>query len=307
MMARALRSGILIVLVSAVTSVLLGAVQRQAALASPALVMEAHTGLVIYSEDLDRRWHPASLTKMMTAYLAFEAIRDGKLSLEENVVCSELANAQPPSKIGLPVGAEMPVPLALRALMVRSANDVAVMLAEHISGSVEAFSEKMNETAKRLGMTRTHFVNPHGLPDVRQISTARDMGLLARALLKEFPDYGYLYSMSSFQIGKARLRSHNRLLQTFDGADGIKTGFICDSGYNLVASATREGRQLVAVVLGAMSGSERNARAAALLSHGFDIYGWKAVFSPSIDNYGYAGDLEADAPRLRPVVCGRRR
>jgi D-alanyl-D-alanine carboxypeptidase len=305
-MSRRRRLGMFLVLAGAWLA-LSGALQQQQAQAAPALVMEAQTGLVIYSEDLDQSWHPASLTKMMTVYLAFEAIRDGKLSLEDNLVCSELANAQPPSKIGLPVGAEMPVPLALRALMVRSANDVAVMFAEHISGSVEAFSQKMNDTAKRLGMTRTYFVNPHGLPDERQISTARDMGLLARALLREFPEYGYLYAMSSFQIGKARVRSHNRLLQTFDGADGIKTGFICDSGYNVVASATREGRQLVAVVLGARSGSERNERAAALLAHGFEIYGWKAVFSPSIDNYGYSGDLEAGAPRLRPVVCGRRR
>lgn len=275
--------------------------------AGPAVVMEPSSGLVIYAEDLDRRWHPASLTKLMTAYLTFEAIRDGKTSLQDKVVCSPTAHSQPPSKIGLPVGAEMPLETALKALIVKSANDVAVMLAEKVAGSVEAFVEKMNATAKRLGMTRTRFVNPNGLPDVRQVTTARDMALLTRALLKEFPEYAYLYSLPSFRLGKRRLRSHNELLRTFDGADGIKTGFICDSGFNIVASATRDGRQLVAVVLGAHSSGARRKRASALLDYGFETYLWKTLFSASIDNIGYDDALDEPAPKLRPVVCGRRK
>lgn len=275
--------------------------------AAPALVIEPKSGLVLYAEELDRHWHPASLTKLMTAYLTFEAIRDGKLSLEDKVVCSENAHKEPPSKIGLPVGAEMPVDTALKALIIKSANDVAVMLAEKVSGSVEAFVKRMNATARRLGMTRTKFFNPNGLPDARQVTTARDLAILARALLKEFPEYAYLYSMPSFKLGKRRLRSHNKLLRTFEGADGMKTGFICDSGFNIVASATRNGHQLVAVVLGAKSSRARTARAAALLDHGFNTYAWKAMFSTSLDNLAFGKSLGKPAPKLRPVVCGRRR
>ena len=199
-------------------------------------------------------WHPASLTKLMTAYLTFEALRDGKLSLEDKITCSEHALSQPPSKIGLPVGGEMTVDLALKALIVKSANDVAVMLAERIAGSEDAFVEKMNETAKRLGMSQTHFFNANGLPNDGQVTTARDMAILGRTLLKEFPQHADLYSMPSFKMGKRTLRSHNGLLKTFEGADGMKTGFICASGYNVVASAKRDGRRMLAVVLGAEFG-----------------------------------------------------
>lgn len=274
--------------------------------AAPALVVEADTGLVLYSEDIDRRWHPASLTKLMTAYLAFEAMRDGKLSMEDKLVVSETAHAQPPSKIGAPIGTEMSMPTALRALLIKSANDVAVMFAEKLAGSVEAFADNMNATAKRLGMTRTHFVNPHGLPDRRQISTARDMAILARTLLKEFPEHAYLFSEPSFKIGRAFMRSHNALLRVYEGADGMKTGFICDSGFNVVASATRGGRQLIAVVMGAYTSGDRTKRAQALLDHGFEIYDWKAMFSPRLEHYGYGSGLEKPAPKLRPLVCGNR-
>jgi D-alanyl-D-alanine carboxypeptidase len=274
--------------------------------AAPALVIDAETGRVLYAEDIDRRWHPASLTKLMTAYLAFEAMRDGKLSMEDKLVVSERAHAEPPSKIGAPIGTEMSMPTALRALIIKSANDVSVMFAEKIAGSVEAFAEKMNATAKRLGMTRTRFVNPHGLPDARQISTARDMAILARTLLREFPEYAYFYSEKSFRIGRAYLRSHNALLRVYEGADGMKTGFICDSGFNVVASATRGERQLIAVVMGAYNSRARTARAKALLDHGFEVYEWKQMFSPRLEHYGYGGGLDAPAPKLRPLVCGNR-
>ncbi len=274
--------------------------------AAPALVIDAETGLVLYAEDIDRRWHPASLTKLMTAYLAFEAMRDGKLSMEDSLVVSKTAHAQPPSKIGAPIGTEMSMPTALRALIIKSANDVAVMFAEKIAGSVKAFADKMNATAKRLGMTRTRFVNPHGLPDGQQISTARDMAILARTLLKEFPEYAYLYSEKSFRLGRAYMRSHNKLLRVYQGADGMKTGFICDSGFNVVASATRGDRQLVAVVMGAYNSRARTERAKALLDHGFEVYEWKTLFSSRLEHYGYGSGLDAAAPKLRPLVCGAR-
>ena len=253
--------------------------------AGPALLFDSGNGKVLYAEDQDDQWHPASLTKIMTAYLTFEALKSGRLTLEQKITVSENAHALPPSKVGLPVGAEMKVDLAIRALIVKSANDVAVMLAEAIGGSEEAFIKKMNDTALRLGMTRTHFVNPHGLPAPEQVTTARDLGKLSRAVLADFPEQASLWSLADMQIGRRRLRTHNGLLKTYDGADGLKTGFICDSGYNVVASASRDGRKLVAVVLGESSGRDRNVRAASLLQHGFDSYGWKQMFdSTTIDS-----------------------
>jgi D-alanyl-D-alanine carboxypeptidase len=250
-----------------------------AASAGPALLFDAANGKVLYAEDQDNQWHPASLTKIMTAYLTFEALKSGQLMLEQKIVVSENAHAQPPSKVGLPVGAEMPVQTAIRALIVKSANDVAVMLAEAIGGGKEdVFVARMNETAQRLGMTRTHFVNPSGLPAPEQVTTARDLAKLSRAVLHDFPEYAYLWSLADMQIGRRRLRTHNGLLRTYEGADGLKTGFICDSGYNVVASASRDGHKLVAVVLGEQSGRERSVRAAGLLEHGFHTYDWKQMF-----------------------------
>lgn len=250
----------------------------------PVMLVEADSGRVLYAEDQDHHWYPASLTKIMTAYLAFEAIKAGRLSLTDTVTVSEKAHAQPPSKLGLPVGGELGIDLAIRTLIVKSANDVAMMLAEKIGGSEEDFVKLMNATARRLGMSRTRFVNPNGLPAPEQVSTARDLARLARAALADFPEQKELWAQTEVRIGKLRLRSHNRLLGSFEGADGIKTGFICDSGFNVVASASRDGRRLIAVVLGDPSGRERNARAASLLDHGFQTSEWKTLFgTPTLD------------------------
>jgi D-alanyl-D-alanine carboxypeptidase len=271
--------------------------------AGPAMLFDPADGRVIYAEDQDDLWHPASLTKIMTAYLAFEALKSGKITLETKIATSELANSQPPSKVGLPVGAEMTVDLALRALIIKSANDVAVMLAEHIGGSQDVFVEKMNATAKRLGMSRTVFVNPNGLPAPEQVTTAHDLGRLAKAVLRDFPEYASLWSMVDMQIGRRRLRTHNGLLKTYEGADGLKTGFICDSGYNVVATATREGRKLVAVVLGESSGRERSLRAASMLEHGFQANGWSALFKTStIDTMPISAEAKATVTSVRDTV-----
>lgn len=269
--------------------------------AGPALLFDASSGKVLYAEDADDLWHPASLTKIMTAYVTFEALRDGKLKLDDKISCSETATKEPPSKIGLPIGAEISVELALKALIVKSANDVAVMLAEKVGGSVDGFVERMNATAQRLGMSRTRFVNPNGLPADEQVTTARDLARLSRAVLRDFPQYADLWSMPDFNIGKRRLASHNSLLRSFEGADGLKTGFICDSGFNVVASATRGGTRLMAVVLGEPSSNERTVRAASLLEHGFQHYGWKTFFDTTdIDNM----PMDKDA---KPVVSVRDR
>ncbi len=255
------------------------------ATASPALLFEPSTGKVLYAEDIDDLWHPASLTKLMTAYLTFEAIKEGKLHLDDKISCSLVATLQPPSKVGVQVGETLKVEQALQAVIIKSANDVTVMLAEAISGSEAAFVERMNATAKRLGMTRTNFVNTNGLPDPGQVTTARDLAKISRAVITEYPQYASYWAMPDMRIGRRRLGSHNALLKTFPGADGLKTGFTCDSGYNVVASATRDGRRLMAIVLGETSGNERAVRAASLFEYGFQNYGWKELFNTtSVDN-----------------------
>jgi D-alanyl-D-alanine carboxypeptidase len=280
------------------------------ALAGPALLFEASTGKVLYAEDADDQWHPASLTKVMTAYLAFEAIKSGKLALDTKIPCSETAHAQPPSKVGLPVGAEMTVELALKALIVKSANDVAVMLAEAVAGGEAEFVERMNATARRLGMTRTQFANANGLPVVSQVTTARDLARLSMAVMRDFPEYQHYWALGDVHIGRRRLGTHNGLLRTFEGADGLKTGFICDSGFNVVASATRDGRRLMAVVLGESSGYDRSLRAASLLEHGFQAYDWKALFNPNtvetLPQSGEAKDVVSVRANVVSWECGGR-
>jgi D-alanyl-D-alanine carboxypeptidase len=278
------------------------------AVAGPTLLFDPADGRVLYAEDQDHQWHPASLTKIMTALLVFEAIRDGKLTLDTKIGCSELAHSQPPSKVGLPVGAQMTVETALQALIVKSANDVAVMLAEAVAGSQEAFVAKMNATAARLGMTRTVFANANGLPAPEQVTTARDLAKLTVAVLREFPGYAGMWAAVEMRIGKRRLRSHNGLLLNYEGADGIKTGFICDSGFNVVASATRDGRRLVAVVLGEITGRDRSTRAANLLEHGFQTHAWKVMFdAPTLDTLPISADAKGAVSIRHAVVsfaCG---
>jgi D-alanyl-D-alanine carboxypeptidase len=276
--------------------------------AGPALLFEAADGRVLYAEDPDNQWHPASLTKIMTAYVTFDALKEGKLTMASKIGCSELASSQSPSKIGLPVGAEMTVETALQALIVKSANDVAVMLAEAVSGSHDAFVERMNATAARLGMTRTKFVNANGLPATEQVTTARDLARLATAVVRDYPEHAQLWSMLEVRLGKRRLHTHNGILTNYAGADGMKTGFICDSGFNVVASATREGRKLVAVVLGESTGAERTVRAANLLEHGFNTLKWKALFGPqTLETMPVAEDAKGPMTMRQAVIsyeCG---
>lgn len=274
----------------------------------PALLFEAQDGRILYAEDPDDHWHPASLTKIMTAYLTFEALKGGRLTLEQRIPYSLNAQSQPPSKLGLHVNATLTVDQALKALIIKSANDVAVMLAEAIDGGQVEFVARMNRTAQRLGMSRTTFVNPNGLPAPEQVTTARDLGKLARAALRDYPEYQSYWSMFDARIGKIHIGTHNGLLRTFQGADGMKTGFICDSGFNVVASATREGRQIMAVVLGEATGAQRTLRAATLLEHGFQSYGWKQLFNhtESLDGTPVDGARAVTSVRkeVRSFECG---
>jgi D-alanyl-D-alanine carboxypeptidase len=212
--------------------------------------------------------------------------------------------AQAPSKLGLPVGGAITLDVALKVLIVKSANDVAVMIAETVAGSEEAFVARMNEAAQHLGMTRTTFTNVNGLPDERQVTTARDLAKLARAIIVEFPEHANLFSLAQVQVGKKTMRTHNSLLVSLPGADGMKTGFICESGFNVVASATRDRRKLVAVVLGEPSVASRNDRTTDLLESGFKRYFWKSLFRTSLDRLAIQAPFSNGPTHLRDSVCG---
>lgn len=250
-------------------ALVLMAVTAGGGLANPVLLFEPATGLVLHAEDPDRSWHPASVTKMMTAYLTFEAVKTGRLTWDGPVTISEHARSQPATRIGLRGGIKLNVEQAVRGLILRSANDFATALAETVGGTEEKFVELMNDTAKRIGMTRTVFKNPHGLPDMEQVTTARDLAKLTLVLLRDFPDRAEVFSTPTVVIHKGTFHSQNDLLRSLDGGDGMKTGFTCASGYNVVASATRNGRKLVAVVLGALNRTTRSERATELLEAGF--------------------------------------
>lgn len=236
-----------------------------------AILVNAGTGEVLYSRRADALRPPASITKVMTLYLAFEAIEAGQLKLTDRVRISRHAAAQAPTKLGLPVGGSISVDEAIRAIAIKSANDVAVALAEKIGGSEVAFARMMTAKARQLGMSNTVFANASGLPNPALLSTARDIATMSAALIRRFPQhYGY-FSQRQFTIGRQQLISHNRLLGKSEGVDGIKTGYTVASGFTLTASALRNGRRLIAVVLGGPTSKARDENVAALLDAGFDV------------------------------------
>jgi D-alanyl-D-alanine carboxypeptidase len=278
----------------------------EAANEGPAFVLDLKSDLILYSEEADRLWHPASLTKLMTAYMTFEALKAGRITKDSKLHNSATARAQPPSKIGLPLNATLTVGKGLEILIVKSANDVAVMFAEKLGGSVDNFAKMMNQTARRLGMRKTRFFNPHGLPHNDQVTTARDMAILAKAIINDFPEHDHLFSMGSVKVGNRRMRSHNGLLRTYEGADGMKTGFICASGFNVVASATRNGRRIIAVVLGARTPKLRRQRAEKLFDHAFQNYWWKTLFPFTLAEASEKGAIHKGPANMRSKVCNYR-
>jgi D-alanyl-D-alanine carboxypeptidase len=281
----------------AVSLALVLAANVGAALASgPTVVFDAEDGRILYADDADLPWYPASLTKLMTAYMVFDALQKGDLTPKMELILSENALAQPKSRVGIRGGRRITVEQALQGLIIRSANDYAVGLAEAMSGSEEAFVADMNRAALGLGMVRTQFANANGLPGDGQATTARDMALLARAIIHRFPEYSPLFSMESAQMGRITINSHNELLKNFEGADGMKTGFTCGAGYNIVASATRKGRKIVAVVLGESTGGKRSARAATLLDEAFARPVPPGPADETIDPTPVRGEELIDAP-----------
>ena len=245
------------------------AAQDYEALPSALLLVDAASGAVLEEENATQLWYPASLTKVMTAYMVFQAIAEGRLDLDEEVTISAQAAAQPPTKLGLGAGRKLRVRVLLEAMIVRSANDAAVALAEAISGSEDRFAISMTRQARALGMTRSVFRNASGLPDPGQVTTARDLIVLARALIADFPKRLALFSQKQFTYDKLTRPTTMGWLRGYAGAEGFKTGFTCGSGYNLLSAATRNGRRLIAVVLGARSSGERNARMTKLMDDGF--------------------------------------
>jgi D-alanyl-D-alanine carboxypeptidase len=271
-----------------------------------AIVVEARSGNALVAANADETRHPASLTKMMTLYMVFEALRDGRLSLDSRIAFSAEAASRPPSKLGIPAGHSVTVEQAILALVTRSANDVAAAVGERLGGSEARFAQLMTMRARALGMDRTTFRNASGLPDPDQVTTARDMATLGRRLIQDFPDRYHYFAVSNVQFGGVRIRNHNRMLESYEGVDGIKTGFINASGFNIVTSASRGGQRVVGAVFGGSSWVERDQHMAALLDRSFDQLGVAgratAQVTPAVLRTAHAGALpRPGAAQARPV------
>ncbi|MGB6326131.1 MAG: serine hydrolase [Methylocella sp.] len=275
------------------------------AFANPALVIEMPSGAILYEDHATEPWYPASLTKLMTVYVALSAVRDHRIALDTPLVVSARAASMPPSKMGFRPGSLVTLDNALKMLMVKSANDIAVVVAEGVSGSVEAFADDMNDAARKLGLTQSHFVNPNGLPDPEHVTSARDLAILARALYLTFPEQANLFDIGALRLGDQIIRNHNKLLGRYPGADGMKTGFTCAAGFNLVASASRDGRKLIVVILGAPDLRSRTIMAAALFDRGF-----AGIDRPSKSLADLAAQTSTNSPAAAPdmhqTICRKR-
>jgi D-alanyl-D-alanine carboxypeptidase len=270
------------------------------------ILVDADSGKVLRAENATYPWYPASTTKLMTLYMTLSAIRDHRITFDTLFTVSPTASAQSPTKMGFPVGTQVTVDNAIKMMMVKSANDMAVLLAEGIGGSVDDFAEEMTATAHHLGMTESNFVNPNGLPADGQIMSARDLAILARALIRDFPQYNYYWHLPAIRYGRRVVRNYNPLLGRYPGTDGMKTGFICASGFNLVATATRDNKRLIAVVLGAPSGAARAVKAAEMLESGFsqNPLSW---LTPALGSVDSLVPIDAAPPNLKDEMCGPHR
>lgn len=271
----------------------------QPSFALPQLLLDMRTGEVLFEKDAGVPWHPASLTKLMTAYAAFEAVDSGRLTLETPVVMTANALKAPPSKMGFPVGTAVTLEDALYLMLVKSANDVATAIGETVGGSEAEFVNLMNTHAANLGLTNTRFANANGLHDPNQITSARDIAILAFVIRSRYPQYDKIFETRAVKFGKSTLKSFNVLLEKFRGTTGMKTGYVCASGLNIVATAQRNGRELMAVVMGGVSARERGEMAALLLERGFQgRYPGERKSVTNIQN------LAMLPPDMRPQMCG---
>ena len=284
---------------SAFAILALGVAATAPVYANPALVVDAGTGEVLYKDMAAAPWFPASLTKLMTTYVALSKVREGKISLDTPLRVSAYAASMPPSKMGFRPGTLVTLDNALKMLMVKSPNDIAVTIAEGLSGSVPAFADEMNAYGSKLGLHESHFVNPNGLPDPNHVSSARDMALIARALLREFPEENGLFSIAALAFGNQIINNHNGLLGRYPGVDGMKTGYTCSAGYNVVESATRGDKRLLVVIMGAPSTNQRNLKAVSLFER---FFGSPGSGLGSIEDLR-SSDIVAP-PDLRGQICG---
>jgi len=278
------------------------------AVAGPYLLVDATTGRVIAQHDAGQPWYPASISKLMTVFVAFRAMREGRVMPDTLLTVSERAYQQAPTKMGFPIGTQVTLDNALKMLMVKSANDMAVTIAEGVGGTYENFIAEMNRTAAELGMTGTHYDNPNGLPDPGQITTARDMAILVRSIYREFPEQEMLFRIPALRLGKRLIRNHNKLIDHYPGADGMKTGFICAGGFNIVATATRGNKKLIAVVLGGRSTASRNDDVAKLFEKGFSpLAKIGAVFRGEPRSVESIQNIAADPVDMHDLTCGKGR
>lgn len=280
------------------------AVAAVSAQATPSISVDVASGKVLSQEDAFQRWYPASLTKMMSAYVVFRALQAGQMTLESPVRMTVNAAKEPPSKMGYKPGSVLTLDSALKIMMVKSANDVSVAVGESVGGTEAGFVRMMNAEAQRIGMTGSHFSNPNGLHDPNNYSTARDLALLSVQLRREFPQYAHYFSTEAIDTGNGKKpqANYNILLGRFDGADGMKTGFVCASGFNLAASATRNGRTVVAVVLGADRQENRTVKAAQLMTDGFRSNGANL---PTLATLQPTGTNNHEATDMRRAICSQ--
>lgn len=300
-MAARLRS-VLAILAVAVAAVVASpealAAKKKRSAAAPkyaALVIHADSGAVLFERYPDAKRYPASLTKMMTLYLLFEEIESGRLNLDSDLTVSAQAAGQPPSKLGLAAGATIDVETAIEALVVKSANDVAVVVAESISGSEWKFAQAMTAKAQALGMRNTTFKNASGLPNSKQMTTARDLAILSQRLIQDHPQYFPYFNLQEFAWNGHTYRTHNALVRTFEGADGLKTGYTQRSGFNLASTAARDGTRLIGVVLGGRSVRTRDAHMKEILTTAFADVAAKPALIAALHR-------ETPTPRLKPTL-----
>jgi D-alanyl-D-alanine carboxypeptidase len=292
----------------ALGSIALGSLLAATFIARPAwaeavILIDADSGKVLREQNSTYPWYPASTSKLMTLYVTLKALRDHRITPDTLFTVSRDAYMQAPTKMGFPIGTQVTVDNAIKMMMVKSANDMAVLLAEGVSGSIDKFAEQMTLTAQTLGMTESNFVNPNGLPADGQITSARDLAILARALIRDFPEDNFYWHIPAIQFGKRVVRNYNPLIGRYPGTDGMKTGFICASGFNLVATATRDNKHLIAVVLGAPSGAARAVKAAEMLESGFtsNPLAW---LMPSLGTVDKLKPIHTDPPNLKDEMCG---
>lgn len=267
-----------------------------------AIVVDATSGEVLFARRADSPRYPASITKVMTLYLTFEALAEGRVTVNDTLTVSPRAASQPPSKLGLAAGQTISLDDAMRATAVRSANDMAVAIAEHIGGSEARFTALMTLKAQELGMTQTRYVNANGLPDSRQLTSARDLAILARAVMRDYPQYYSYFGLHDWSYNGRDYRNTNGLLAAGKGYDGIKTGFTNASGYNLAASAVQDGRRLITIVLGGRSSASRNVHLDELMGVGFEVERRRAggeniqVAQAFFEERGYGISAQPTAP-----------